>query len=1104
MNPTKQSVPLALARLTALTLLYVLGGLLGRQAALFTGGYSLVWPPAGIGLAGILLFGYGYWPAITVGSLIFSYLSGVPLGYFMASTAIGNAVGAVICAFLLRRSAGFQNSFGRSWDAGVYLVFACGLGTTVNALFNAVGQFYDHKIVWEAMFHASLNWWVPNALAALVVAPVLLAWLTPSPLKVDVWRFLEGLLCAAGLAGGTFVAFDTWYVYGLQEYPLAYLPYPFLVWSALRFGPRGATLGTLVVAALAAYSLQDGRGPFFTANQADSLRLIGSYIAIVAASNLLLAAAAEERRRAHAEILAREKRLSLVISEQQELICRFLGDGRITFVNPAYCRFYGKTEAEWLDRNFFDHLDSNEAVKVRQDLASLSEARPACSFDRRATAAAGHQEWHQYTIRRLVRENRAAAEFQAVIQNISDRKGMEIELKEAKAQLEKLNLELKLTAREARASAERANLANTAKSEFLANMSHELRTPLGGMLGMIELLAQTRLDARQKEFAGAATESANALLHVINNVLDFSKIEAGKVTINREEFALRSLVDGVLENAAAREPGKKISLAAIVRRDVPQRLVGDPARIRQVLFNLVANGLKFTEQGEVVVRVYPLLRSEGSLRLHFEVADTGLGLTAEQSSRLFQPFMQVDTSSSRKFGGTGLGLAIAQKLLQLMDGTIGVRSTPGAGATFWFELTLAVPSQPVNKRGYPGLVFAQVLIAAANASLRESLSERLHGWGMDCRQISSAGELSRVIKHELHAAVMPIVLCDDEMLALGGTSLRAQLAENRVRIKCLFLAGPAATLAGEEDDLNLFYKVLLKPVREQPLFEALVAAVTGQKPDQTTSPLRLPGDTRDTQLIRREAAAAKRTPISKLRILAAEDHPFNRRLCQMMLETFGAQAEWAENGREAVEKFKPGGFDAILMDCNMPEMDGHEATAAIRHIEMENKVEQPVRIIAITANALAGERERCLAAGMNDYISKPFTSQQLYQALLAAVPVRAVPAGKFDASRLEQLTHELNRPAVIEMVTDFLDDLPDRLTEMHRLHETAQWPDLKRAAHSLKGLFIIFGFQSLTEHFLALEEAAANANTHRAGVSLEELEAQAESAVGQLKEWLQS
>jgi PAS domain S-box-containing protein len=1096
-SQTKHPGLAVVTRVTALTALYVLGGLLGRKASFLAGSVVLVWPTSGLALAAILLFGYQFWPSIALGAVLFSVIDGVPFGYFTLGTVLGNTMGAVLCAYLLKRFVNFDNALERTRDAAGYILLACALGTTVNAAFNVVGLIYAKKAEWDALTSLTVQWWVPNALAVLVVTPVLITWGVPSSARLTFGRIVEALLCLVGLVVGTLIAFNSWLFYGIQNYPLAYLPYPFLVWGALRFGPRGAATGTLLVASLAMDSLWHGYGPFVVGNMAVSLRLVGSYIGIIAASNLLLAAAATERRKAQGEVAENEKRLRAVVADQEDQICRFQPDGTITFVNPAYCTFHGKTEAELLGKNFFKDLIKVEAKKLADDFKTLPAEHPVLNFDRKAEAADGHIEWQQYNLRRLDRDTGAGQEFQAVIQNITPRKRAELALQDAKVELEKANLQLQHVAAEARLAAEQANRANTAKSEFLANMSHEIRTPLGGILGMVELLAQTRLDHRQREFATAAAESANALLHVINDVLDFSKIEAGKMTIAREDFSLRGIVDSVLENAGTREPAKKLSLAAVVSREVPHHLVGDPIRLRQVLLNLVGNGIKFTERGEVIVRVQPFFHAQGKIKLRFEITDTGIGLTTEQTQKLFQPFVQADTSSSRRFGGTGLGLAISRRIVELMGGRIGVHSLPGTGSTFWFEVPFEVPPQPAIERCFPGFVFVQAVVAVPNPSLRESLVEQLRGWGVDTRAVANVPDLLRAVKHEMRAAVLPLILCDDEMLTLGGSDLRRELAENRELVQCLLLASAAATL-GEDNDLSIFANVLLKPVREQPLFNALVDVVLGKKPELNRA-LKLPGD---TELIRREAIP-KRTPISDLKILVAEDHPFNRKLCQLMLDTFGAHADWAVNGREAVEKFKPDFYHAILMDCNMPELDGHEATAIIRQQETEAKVARPVRVIAVTANALAGERERCLAAGMDDYIAKPYTGQQLYSALLAAIPAAATMPEEFNPTRLEQLCRELDRGAVCDMVGDFLQELPDRLAELHRLHTVAQWPELERAAHSLKGLSLLFGFQPLSEIFLAIEDAAEVGDAPQAGAGLAKLQTQTESATKQLRGWLE-
>jgi PAS domain S-box-containing protein len=1089
----------ALLRSIALLALYLLGGLLFKKSVLLFGQITLFWPLAGLALAAVFILGYGCWPGIALGTFLFLAIGGVPFGFFMVFAAAGNMLLALGSAFLLKRFLKFDDAQERMWDVAAYLLVVCGLDAGLNAALNAAGLACDNKISWDALLPNTLAWWVPNALAVLVLPPFFLVWRSRSLWRWNYLRVAEAIVCGGGLVASTLVAFNTWFVYGIHNYPLAYLPVPFLLWGGFRFGPRAAVTGTLVAAGMVVYFLLNGRGPFLTDDDLGGLRLFGAYVCAAAAANLLLAAIAGERLRAEIHLAENEKRLRAVVADQSDLICRFLPDGRITFVNPAFCEFHGQSEAQLLGSNFFQKLTATEANTLRANLATLPEDHPVWTFDRRAVAADDHVEWQQHNLRRLPRDGGKSFEYQAVIQNITQRKQAEVALQDTKAALETMNLQLQIAAREANAAADQANRANVAKSEFLANMSHEIRTPLSGILGMVELLSQTRLDPRQKEFATAAAESANSLLHVINDVLDFSKIEAGKMTIAQEEFSLRPIVDGVLENAATREPGKKIHLAAIVRRDVPHMLVGDSARLRQVLLNLIGNGIKFTNQGEVVVRVQSQSHAHGRIKLRFEITDTGIGLTPEQTRKLFQPFMQADTSSSRKFGGTGLGLAISRKIIELMGGRIGVTSAPGTGSTFWFELPFTVPAQPAVERSFPGLVFAQVLIAAPNASLRESLAERLRGWGIDCREIASVPELLRTLRHDLRATILPVVLCDDEMLAHGGVELRQLLADKQAGVQCILLAAPTATLGDEQKDLAQFASVLLKPVREQPLFDALVNVVAGKKPE-SLRPVHLPGD---TETIRRETTV-KTSPISNLRILAAEDHPFNRKLWQLMLDNFGAHADWAENGREAVEKFAPGRYDAVLMDCNMPELDGHEATAEIRKIEAAENISPRVRIIAITANALVGERERCIAAGMDDYLPKPFTSQQLFQALLAAAPEQNLHGKNFNPDQLEQLCNDLGRAAVCEMAADFLNELPDRLKEIHRLHAASQWPDLKRAAHSLKGLFVLFGFRSLSETFQVIEEAAGLADARGAGAALEGLDAQAGKAILHLRDWRQN
>jgi PAS domain S-box-containing protein len=425
MRPRGKQRLTTVSRVVVLTAVYFLGGLLGKQASFLSGSMALVWPPAGIALAAILLFGYRFWPGVALGAVLFSLMNGVPLGFFTLGTAIGNTMGAVVCAFLLRRVAGFDNAMERTGDVVGYIGLACFLGTTVNATFNVVSLAYAGATAWPDLFSGVLEWWVPNGLAALVVAPFIIAWATPTSLR---WRrrlIVEAVVCGAGLVIGTLISFHSWFVYGIESYPLAYLPFPFLVWGALRFGQRGATSGTLLVSALAIHSLLGGWGPFVMTVERDSLMLVGSYIGILAVTNMLLAAAAAERRQAERATVASEKRFRAIVEDQTDLICRFNPDGELTFVNGAYCRFRRKTREELLGTDFVQTLAEGERAVPLSYFNALPWDEPAVAFDHKVVDPDGRVRWQQYTVRRLFAEEGQAWEFQAVIQDITERKQTE-------------------------------------------------------------------------------------------------------------------------------------------------------------------------------------------------------------------------------------------------------------------------------------------------------------------------------------------------------------------------------------------------------------------------------------------------------------------------------------------------------------------------------------------------------------------------------------------------------------------------------------------------------------------------------------------------------
>jgi PAS domain S-box-containing protein len=412
-------------RVVVLIALYFIGGLIGKETTFLSGSVALVWPPAGIAIAAILLFGYRFWPGVALGAVLFSSMNGMPFGFFTLGTAIGNTMGAIVCAFLLKKFIRFENTMERTRDVTGYIGMACILGTTVNAAFNVVSLAYSGAVAWDDFFSTTLVWWVPNALSGLVVAPFIITWSTPSTTRWNGKLIFEAVICGAGLVGGTLISFNSWFVYGIQNYPLAYLPFPFLVWGALRFGQRGATTGTLLVSVLAIYSLIRGTGPFVTSTEKDSLMLIGSYIGILAVTNMLLAAAAAERRTAERAVSESEKRFRAVVEDQADLICRFKQDGLLTFVNEAFCRFHGKRSDELIGMNFFQTLCNEDAAVPLSYINSLPADKPVVSFDHRLRSPSNQVVWHQYQIRRLFQKKGDPREFQAVIQDITQRKQSE-------------------------------------------------------------------------------------------------------------------------------------------------------------------------------------------------------------------------------------------------------------------------------------------------------------------------------------------------------------------------------------------------------------------------------------------------------------------------------------------------------------------------------------------------------------------------------------------------------------------------------------------------------------------------------------------------------
>lgn len=775
-----------------------------------------------------------------------------------------------------------------------------------------------------------------------------------------------------------------------------------------------------------------------------------------------------DRKRAEHALRQAEEKYRSIFENAAEGIFQSAPEGSFLTVNPALARMLGYSSPE-------------EVVTTIQDIARQVYAEPEqrTEYVRLLQAQGEVRGFECEFIRkdggrilvsvcsRAIRDATGKVYYEGTVVEITDRKRAELALRQAK---------------------EAAEAATLAKSEFVANISHEIRTPMNGIIGMTELALDTALTPEQREYLTMVKASADALLGLIDDILDFSKIEARKLELHALPFNVRDVVDAALGAVVVSAQGKGLELASDVSEDVPETIIGDAGRLRQVLVNLVGNAVKFTSVGEVVVRVRKASSGDHRIGLDFTVEDTGIGIPPEKQQMIFETFTQADASTTRRFGGTGLGLAICTRLVELMGGRMWVESKPGVGSQFHFTATFTPAEGVPAKLDRSALAAVRVLVVDDNATNRRILEEVTTRWGMRPYAVDGGRAALAVMREaQIAGEPYPLVLLDANMPDMDGFAVAERI---RTDPRLAGVTIMMVTSSGQRGDAARcrelgIARYLTKPVRQSELLDAIMGALVGVSL----------GERCDAASVRKRAAS------ERLAVLLAEDNIVNQRLATRLLEKEGYEVSTAANGREALEAIARGAFDLVLMDVQMPDMDGFEATRAIRAGERSLGGHLP--IIAMTAHVMKGDRERCLDAGMDAYVAKPVQREVLLATIDRVLGRSTGQAGEATDREIcdaDALRARVPDEAILdEVIALFLQECPRMLADVREAVERGDSAKIRSAAHTFKGAAGNFGAAPVVEAATHLEMMGEAADLDGAKGALARLERATERLTAALR-----